>query len=175
MEKNVINLLIFIMLALLVFGCSLSEDGPGFSGETAEQKTFEESPNSLDSTIAGPKIQIKKVEEEFMAYFKAQDAEGVASLYTDNGQLLPPDFNIMQGKEAIQAFWQGGMDSGIASVDLVMQELDVQRRTAIEVGQATLYDPDGGVIAVCKFIVIWKKIGWTWKLHKDIWNYNPAE
>ena len=131
----------------------------------------------ITPTMAGSnaKKEIKKVEEKFMTAFEAQDAEAVAALYTDNGQLLPPDFNIMQGTEAIQAFWQGGMDSGIASVDLEMQELDVQKRTAIEVGQATLYDPDGEVIAVCKFIVIWKRIRCTWKLHKDIWNYNPAE
>jgi uncharacterized protein (TIGR02246 family) len=108
--------------------------------------------------------------EEFMAAFNRGDAAGVAALYTEDAQLLPPNAGVMAGKEAIQAFWQGAMDMGIQSAQIETGEVERHGDTAIEVSKYTLGGAGGQQLDQGKFIVIWKQEGGQWKLHRDIFN-----
>ena len=42
--------------------------------------------------------------KRFMETFELGDAAGMATLYTENGQLLPPNTDIVSGRQGIQAF-----------------------------------------------------------------------
>jgi ketosteroid isomerase-like protein len=108
--------------------------------------------------------------EAFMAAFQAGDAAGLAALYTATGQLLPPNMDTMAGQAAIQAFWQGAMDMGIRSAQLEIAEVEDYGDTAIEVSSYTLCGEDGQVLDQGKYIVVWKRKGEQWKLHRDIFN-----
>ena len=59
-------------------------------------------------------------------------AAGVAALYTEQGQLLPPNADFMIGRQAIQAFWQGAMDMGIATAKIEILEVEGHGDTVIE-------------------------------------------
>jgi uncharacterized protein (TIGR02246 family) len=107
---------------------------------------------------------------KFMTAFDKGDAAGVTALYTEGGQLLPPNAGFVKGREAIQAFWQGAMDAGIASAKIETLEVEGHGDTAIEVGQYKLHAQDGQELDAGKFIVIWKQEGGQWKLHRDIFN-----
>ena len=107
---------------------------------------------------------------EFMNTFNRGDGAGMGVVYTENGQLLPPNSDIVTGHSAISAFWQGAMDMGIKTAKLETVELEGQGDTAFEVGKYTLSGEGGKVIDSGKFIVIWKREGEKWKLHRDIWN-----
>jgi uncharacterized protein (TIGR02246 family) len=107
---------------------------------------------------------------KFVAAFDKGDAAGIAAFYTEGGQILPPNAGVVEGREAIQAFWQGAMDMGIASVKLETIEAEGHGDTAIEVGKYKLYAPDGQKLDAGKFIVIWKQEDGGWKLHRDIYN-----
>ena len=48
----------------------------------------------------------------------------MGALYTENGQLLPPNSDIVTGHSAISAFWQGVMDMGIKTAKLESVELE---------------------------------------------------
>ena len=108
--------------------------------------------------------------ERFMAAFARQDAAAVAELYTENAKLLPPNSNILEGRAAIQAFWQAVMGMGIASAQLEIQEVDAVGDTAVEVSLFTLYTADGTVADYGKYIVVWKRVNGQWFLHRDIFN-----
>ena len=62
------------------------------------------------------------------------------------------------------------MDSGLASIDLIEDEVVGMGDTAIDRGRLIAFDADGNQIATGKYIVVWKNDGGTWKLHRDIWN-----
>lgn len=118
---------------------------------------------------------ISAVNRQFEAAFDQGDAAGVAGVYTASGQILPPNLEPMDGKDAIRAFWQGAMDMGITAAKLETIELEVLGETAIEVGRGTLYVDGGQVADVASYIVIWKKEEGNWRWHRDIWNSNmPA-
>jgi len=112
---------------------------------------------------------IAAANDEFMAVFGRGDAAGLAALYTADGQLLPPNMDAMVGQAAIQAFWQGAMDMGIQSAQLEIVEVEGHGDTAIEVSKYTL-GAGGQVLDRGKYIVIWKREGGQWKLHRDIFN-----
>ena len=113
---------------------------------------------------------IAAANEEFMAAFSRGDAAGLAALYTDGGQLLPPNAGFLTGQAAIQAVWQSVMDMGIKSVKLEIGEVEGHGDTAIEISKYTLAGEGGQVLDRGKYIVIWKREAGQWKLHRDILN-----
>jgi uncharacterized protein (TIGR02246 family) len=108
--------------------------------------------------------------ETFVNTFNKGDAAGLAALYTEEGQLLPPNAETMSGHQAIQAFWQGAMDMGIKSAQIETGEVEAHGETAIEVSRYKLYGAEDQVLDKGKFIVIWKRENGQWKLHRDIFN-----
>ncbi len=114
---------------------------------------------------------IVAADETFMATFSRGDAAGIADLYTENGQFLPPNSDFVTGKQAIQATFQAFMDMGIKTIKLETLEVEEYNSdTASEVGRYTLEGEGGQVLDQGKFIVIWKQEAGQWKLHRDIIN-----
>jgi uncharacterized protein (TIGR02246 family) len=121
--------------------------------------------------IMAPKAgSIQAVNEIFMSTFARGDAAGMGGLYTEKGQLLPSNSDFVTGRKAIQDFWKGAMDMGIKNAKLQTIELEEHGDSAYEVGKYTLSGVGGQIMDQGKYIVIWKKQGGEWKLHRDIWN-----
>ncbi len=113
---------------------------------------------------------IVEANQQFMENVNSGNSAGLASLYTENGQLLPTNSDFITGKQAIQEFWQSVMDMGIKSAKLETIEVEGMGNTAHEVGKYTLFADGGQVIDTGKYIIIWKQEEGMWKLHRDIWN-----
>jgi uncharacterized protein (TIGR02246 family) len=109
-------------------------------------------------------------DERFMEAFKQGDAAAVAELYTEDGQLLPPNSGFVSGKQSIQEFWQGAMNMGIKSAKLETVEVKGYGELAYEVGRYTLFADGDQMIDQGKYIVILKKVEGAWKWYRDIWN-----
>ena len=114
---------------------------------------------------------IEATNTQWMATFSQGDAAGVAACYTEDAQLMPPNGEIVSGREAVQEAMQGFIDAGL-KIRLETVEVEGHGDTAHEVGRATLTGEDGQTIDEAKYIVIWKKVGDEWKLHRDIFNSN---
>jgi len=112
--------------------------------------------------------------KQFMEAFGRRDAAGLASLYTMKGQLLPPNGEVVAGRDAIRTFWQSAMDLGLTEARLEPVEVEAYGETAVEVGKYTLRAGRGQVADTGKYVVIWKTESGTWKLHRDIWNTSQA-
>jgi uncharacterized protein (TIGR02246 family) len=97
------------------------------------------------------------------------DGAAVAALYTSDAQLLPPKSDFVRGTQAIGRFWQAVFDSGVKGVSLTTLEVESCGDTAHEVGKVELRGADGKILDQAKYVVVWKKEGGSWKLHRDIW------
>jgi uncharacterized protein (TIGR02246 family) len=113
---------------------------------------------------------IAAANENFMAAFKRGDAAGMAALYTENGQVMPPNGDLVTGRQAVQMFWQAVMDMGIKEAKLEIVEVEDHGDTTIETSKFTLQGEGGQVLDKGKYIVIWKREEGQWKLHRDIFN-----
>ena len=119
-----------------------------------------------------PRTHIDDVLVKFVAAFNAGDGATVASFYSEDAALFPPGGERIDGRSAIQTFWQGAIDSGMKIDDLHAVEVDSGGDISGEVGVFILSVPgDSGVTKIPgNYIVIWKRSGHTWQLHRDVWN-----
>lgn len=128
------------------------------------------------SLADAPRDHIDDALVTFVAAFNSGDSATVASFYTQDASLLPPDSTPIVGRAAIKDFWQGAIDAGMKIQKLQATEVESRSDTAYEVGEFTLVVPteDGTTDVHGKYIVVWKRDGHTWQLHRDIWNTTPA-
>lgn len=108
--------------------------------------------------------------EAFMEAFADKDAEALASLFTEDAELLPPSAGMVEGRSNIREFWKTTMDMGLERVQLRSVEVYAYPGEAWEVGEATMYTPKNTVADQVKYVVGWKKMDGQWYLHRDIWN-----
>lgn len=97
------------------------------------------------------------------------DSATVASLYTENAQVIAPGSPVVTGRVAIAAFWQASIDSGIKDVALETGEVEAEDGLAWETGVVRLIAKDGAVTEA-RYVVVWRRIGEQWMVHRDIWN-----
>jgi uncharacterized protein (TIGR02246 family) len=119
--------------------------------------------NDIQDTIAA-KI------DTFMGAFNRGDASGLAALYTEDGQVLPPNSDFVTGQQAIQAFWQALMDMGIKEAMLEIVEVESHGERVIEISTYKLLGEGETVFDEGKYIIIWKQDQGRWKMHRDIFN-----
>lgn len=109
--------------------------------------------------------------EQLTAAFNKQDADAMSAMYTQDAQLLPPNSQLVDGKEAIKDFWGAVFNMGFNKVILETIEVSGTGNTIYEVGSFTMYNNDE-VFDNGKFMVVWKNVDSKWLLHRDIWNSN---
>lgn len=128
--------------------------------------------------------QVRKAIEEANLKFgeavRLGDATALADLYTEDATLLPPDSDMIQGKQGIEAFWNGGLKMGIKDAVLTTVDVSGSGDLAYEIGKFTLtVQPEGQepIEQKGKYVVVWKQTAdGSWKLHVDIFNSSmPAQ
>jgi ketosteroid isomerase-like protein len=91
-------------------------------------------------------------------------------MYTEHGELFPPNEKIVEGRSAIEQFWKAAMDAGTKSVQLKTSEVEGYGEAAVDAGTYTLTGADGRLLDQGKYLVLWKRVDGKWRLHRDCWN-----
>ena len=116
---------------------------------------------------------IQQVNDRFAEAFNSGDMAAVAAMYTEDAFVLPPGAEMTQGRDKIQALWQGAAEQ---MSDLKLTATDVKPlgdSAAREIGTATAKTKgDQPQDMTEKYVVIWEKVGDEWKIATDIWNTN---
>lgn len=110
--------------------------------------------------------------DTWMERYAAHDAAGVAALYTEDAQLLPPDQEIVTGRAAIQEFIARTNLPGGPALEIVTVETLVFGDHAYRQGSFRLKGPDGSAVASGKILELWKKVDGQWLIHRDMWSAN---
>ncbi len=147
-----------LALSCLLFIASCT---PVVVWETAETEADVEAINSL--------------RDEFIALDNASDAAGLASLYTNDAVLMPPNEAAVTGNQAIESWFQTTFDQFTSEITLASEELEVVGDWAFDRGAylIVLTPKAGGEGAEDrgKYITILRKQAeGSWKMARDIWN-----
>jgi uncharacterized protein (TIGR02246 family) len=117
--------------------------------------------------------------DAFMQAVSKQDPSTLASLYTKDAIVLPPDAEMIVGsKTGIEALWKESLAGGLKAFKLETINVERSGDMAVETGRfsgkiAAEGKPEATVGG--KYVVVWKRESdGTWKLHRDIWNADPA-
>jgi len=108
--------------------------------------------------------------EQFTKLYNHGDAEGLASLYSEDAKILSPNRDFVEGKNAIQTFWQGALEMGVKSFKSEMVDMDSSGNLGFFVGKYTLYSSENQEIDQGKYVSVLKNIDGKWKVHCDVYN-----
>jgi len=129
--------------------------------------------------------QVRKVIEEANLKFAEAVLQGnaaaMAALYTDDATLLPPNSEMIQGRQNIEEFWKTAIPMGVKDFINPIVDVSGSCNLAYVISNYTLTNqPEGQeepIEDVGKYVAVWKlQADGSWKMHVDIWNSSmPAQ
>lgn len=137
-------------------------------------------PLTEEMDVEKVRTAIEETNLKFGEAVRQGDAAALVALYTDDATLLPPDSDMIEGRQGIEAFWSGGLQMGIKNAVLTTVDVFGSGDLAYEIGKAAItIQPEGQepIEMKGKYVVVWKQTDdSSWKLHVDIWNSSmPAQ
>ena len=118
--------------------------------------------------------QIETLDGRFSEAYSRGDVAALAAAYTEDAKLMPPDSDIVTGRQGIQQYFQGVRDMGVREAVLEPLEVQSEGNLAYEVGYVRLKIQTEGSEATttsAKYLVVWKQqADGTWQMAVDIWN-----
>lgn len=104
------------------------------------------------------------------AAYNTGDAAAVAAFYLEDGMRMPPHATVVNGREAIQAQIQEGMDMGLAKIDITTVESKVWGDEGWARGTWVGMDAEGNTLDQGKWMQIGRLVDGKWHAAMDIWN-----
>ena len=121
----------------------------------------------------------KSIDEACAKYsgaIREGNVAGVVDVYTVDATLVPPDGEILKGKQAIEELYKKFFQMGMKDIAFTTIEVGGSGDTAYEIGKTKVrIQPEGqaAILDSTKYLVIWKRqADGTWKVHVDIWNFS---
>lgn len=141
------------------------------------------SQKSSKSTIDLAKIkkEIESVNQNLSEYFANEDADGIASVYSIDGYLMPNKSPIIQGKENIKKVWTEFFKSAnakgikIGGMKATIKDLWGDENFVTDVGEFFFTLKSGAKIWSGKYIIVWKNENGKWKAHREMTNFNEPD
>jgi uncharacterized protein (TIGR02246 family) len=122
-----------------------------------------------------PKVDptLAKWSKDIAAAYSGKDAAKVASFYTEDGVLMPPNEPAVRGRAAIQAWVQRMFDQGAVTLTLTPTESATSGSIGYQAENYTFtMKPTSGPAMTDKgkSLVVFKQVGGKWLMAHDIFN-----
>jgi uncharacterized protein (TIGR02246 family) len=133
---------------------------------------------SNQAEVSASKVELGQMNRDFAAALNAKDAQAAAALYTEDAVLIPPGEPLVQGREAIEEYWRGAIESGGVR-DVSVETMDALSSGSLgyETGSfiLTANGPDGeAVIDRGRYIeLLRREPDGRWLSTHGIWNASP--
>lgn len=114
----------------------------------------------MSQIVTDPEAEIRALVQQFEEAAAAKDSRAIAALYADSATLLPPGVSPIQGRQGIQAFWQGFLDAGASDAKLTPKTIRGSEPVFYEIGQysAMMPQPAGGTArGTGRYLVVWER------------------
>ncbi len=108
--------------------------------------------------------------QQFQKSIEQGDLGNIGNLYTEDAKILPPNMDMLEGRDSIQAFWQRASEMGIKSYQPEILEVEYSGNLGFFVGKYTLYGNENQIINKGKFLTVFKNIDGEWRVYRDIFN-----
>ncbi len=115
------------------------------------------------------RLDLERLNRQLEAAFAKQDARACSRFYTQNASLSPPGVELESGRAAVAAYYQTLFAEGTDEIRLKTEEVFTKDDTAVEIGAAEMLT-DGLVVRKARYSAVWLREGYTWRLHREMWN-----
>ncbi len=116
---------------------------------------------------------LQAVDQSWQQAVNAGNADTIASLYDEDGVLLPPGAPAAHGRAAIRAYFAKGAESAKAGISTSLDSKPaggVSGDMGWQSGSFTVKDKTGKILATGKYLSISVKKGGKWLYVRDTWN-----
>jgi len=123
--------------------------------------------------VGQSKADVQKLDDALAAELNKTDSAAVANFYAEEAILLPPGMARIQGRRAIEKFWNDTLAS-LSEIKLTADEVEAMGpNVAQEIGHFTgtikAKEPEK---VTGKYVILWRKFGPDWRIGTDIWNFD---
>jgi uncharacterized protein (TIGR02246 family) len=122
---------------------------------------------------------IRNATKMFAEAYNRGDMAAAVEFYTNDAKFLPPNMQIVNGKQAIKEFFEAGKAMGLRRLDFETIEVGYDGNLAYERGAINItIEPEGGQAMVDKgkYLVLMKRqADGSWKVAVDIWNSDLSQ
>jgi len=120
--------------------------------------------------------EIGKAKQQYLDALNEGDAAMLARLSTERSVLLPPNAEMIEGREAIEKYWRSVFAAGLKDISARTVRVDEYGDDAArEIGRVRVNAPAPRDVIEGKYVIIWRKSGENWLLDSLIWNFtHPA-
>ena len=115
---------------------------------------------------AADRLAIEAAGQAWAAAFNARDADAMAAFATDDVVLLDPNEAPVIGRKAARAAWSRTVTAAHGKVSIATKEISLSGNVAWRIGALTQRQPGGAISGRSRFLEIWKRVGYQWKLHR---------
>jgi uncharacterized protein (TIGR02246 family) len=125
-------------------------------------------PSSSDMVLA------RSISTNLTRAVDGRDPSAAAGLYDKDAVLMPPGERPVRGQQAIQAYWQKLMTSGLRKVSLAPSELRMAGDIAYEIGEYGIdlirADHQPGSESGKYIVLMRRQDDGSWKMTHDMWS-----
>jgi len=117
--------------------------------------------------------EIKALHQAFAKAAVRHDLDAIAGVFAIDAIIMPPDSEMVKGRDAILRHWKNAFDGGLSGLKITPSDIRVIGDVAIEIGHATLSMAPAGAAATdtnVKYMEIWKKVRGQWRVYRGTWN-----
>jgi ketosteroid isomerase-like protein len=115
---------------------------------------------------------IEKAKEQFLEAINEGDAAMLSRMSTERAILLPPNAEMVEGREAIEKYWRTVFAAGLKNVSVRDVRIDEYGSDAArEIGRIRIEAPAPREVLDAKCVILWRKKGENWLLDSAIWNF----
>ena len=137
---------------------------------------------ALFAVLASPCVaqtaasEIEKAKRQYLEAVNEGDAAMLSRMSTERAILLPPNAEMVEGREAIEKYWRSVFAAGLKDVSARTVRVDEYGGDAAsEIGRIRLNAPTPRDVIEGKYVIVWRKRGENWLLDSVIWNFiQPA-
>lgn len=122
---------------------------------------------------AQPSPELAAMSERWEEGLNGGDIELLASMYTGDAQIMPPNSSMMQGTDSVRAIFGGMIEDGLTG-ELETLDAAVLGDLGYRAGTYTIFAPEGTAVDTGKYIELWRKTAAGWQISHDIWNSDLA-
>jgi len=134
--------------------------------------------DATQTEVSASKVELGQMNRDFASALNAKDAKAAAALYAEDAVLIPPGEPLVRGREAIEEYWRGAIESGGVR-DVSVETMDALSSGSLgyETGSfvLTANGPDGeAVIDKGRYIeLLRRQPDGRWLSTHGIWNASP--
>lgn len=158
--KKIIGMQVILIVFVFLFSCN----------NTAKDTTTVKDTTAKEFDMGDAKKKIREKIDRFEQQIKIVDSAGLASVYSSDAWLMPPNSETVKGND-IADFWGGAIRIlGVKEAKINTDDVVGNSELLVETGNYEMFGADNKRLDKGKFIAVWKMENGEWKIYRDIWN-----